>query len=159
MVTSATPCCVTRLRKRKAQTDLQQRMTCSKTLNNEPTVGNFKSRRKESELSSRRCCPSEPVWRKNFTTLWNKRSLASLCNWTRVEGFEVKPETRTIISNWRAIWCRKQVDVQRSVWDLRSRALEQFDLPGALVASSNNSRTARTSLESCKGRVRPCPKP
>jgi signal transduction histidine kinase len=36
----------------------------------------------------------------------------------------------------RYILAQSQVDVRRSVWDLRSRALEQFNLRGALMTSS-----------------------
>lgn len=54
---------------------------------------------------------------------------------------------------------QSQVEVRRSVWDLRSRALEQFDLPGALVASGKQL-TDGTSIKfdvQAKGRVRPLP--
>jgi signal transduction histidine kinase len=50
-----------------------------------------------------------------------------------------------------------QVDVRRSVWDLRSRALEQFDLPGALITSAKQL-TNGTDIHievTAKGRVRP----
>ena len=54
---------------------------------------------------------------------------------------------------------RSQMEVRRSVWDLRSRTQEQFDLPGALASSS------RQLLEGSKihfeintqGQVRPLP--
>jgi signal transduction histidine kinase len=52
-----------------------------------------------------------------------------------------------------------QVDVHRSVWDLRSRALEEFDLPGALQASSKQL-TDGTGMHfeiTTRGRVRPLP--
>ncbi|PWU13193.1 MAG: hypothetical protein C5B50_19730 [Verrucomicrobia bacterium] len=54
---------------------------------------------------------------------------------------------------------QSQVEVRRSVWDLRSRALEQFDLPGALVASGKQL-TDGTDIHfevNTKGRVRPLP--
>jgi len=47
--------------------------------------------------------------------------------------------------------------VRRSVWDLRSRALEQFDLPGAL-STSCKQLTDGTNIHlevTAKGRVRP----
>ena len=49
------------------------------------------------------------------------------------------------------------MDVRQSVWDLRSRALEQFDLPGAL-STSGKQLTDGTNIQlevSAKGRVRP----
>jgi signal transduction histidine kinase len=57
----------------------------------------------------------------------------------------------------RSLVSQSQVDVRRSVWDLRSRALEQFDLPGALLTSGKQI-TDGTSIHlevSAKGRVRP----
>jgi signal transduction histidine kinase len=54
---------------------------------------------------------------------------------------------------------QSQVEVRRSVWDLRSRALEQFDLPGALVASGKQL-TDGTNIHfkvNAIGRVRPLP--
>jgi signal transduction histidine kinase len=59
----------------------------------------------------------------------------------------------------RTLVAQSQVDVRRSVWDLRSRALEQFDLPGALLTSSKHLSDG-TSVRfevSTKGRVRPLP--
>jgi signal transduction histidine kinase len=52
-----------------------------------------------------------------------------------------------------------QVDVHRSVWDLRSRILEEFDLPGALEASAKQlTNGSDLSIEvATKGRVRPLP--
>ena len=57
----------------------------------------------------------------------------------------------------RSLVAQSQVDVRRSVWDLRSRALEQFDLPGALL-TSGKQLTDGTNIHlevSAKGRVRP----
>jgi len=54
---------------------------------------------------------------------------------------------------------QSQVEVRRSIWDLRSRALEQFDLPGALTASSKQM-TEGTPIQftiTTEGRVRPLP--
>ena len=59
----------------------------------------------------------------------------------------------------RGLVSQSQVDVRRSVWDLRSRALEQFDLPGALSASGKqliDGTNIRLEV-SAKGRVRPLP--
>jgi signal transduction histidine kinase len=59
----------------------------------------------------------------------------------------------------RNLVAQSQVEVRRSVWDLRSRALEQFDLPGALLTSSKQlSDGTNVRFEvSAKGRVRPLP--
>ena len=46
----------------------------------------------------------------------------------------------------RNLMAKSQVEVRRSVWDLRSRALEQFDLPGALAESAREI-TRGTSIE------------
>jgi len=57
----------------------------------------------------------------------------------------------------RNLVSQSQVDVRRSVWDLRSRALEQFDLPGAL-STSCKQLTDGTNIHlevTAKGRVRP----
>lgn len=54
---------------------------------------------------------------------------------------------------------QSQIEVRRSVWDLRSRALEQFNLPGALVASGKQLLDG-TGIDfdvKTKGRVRPLP--
>ncbi len=59
----------------------------------------------------------------------------------------------------RNILAQSQVDVRRSVWDLRSRALEQFDLSVALIASSKQI-TDGTNIHvevKTEGRVRPLP--
>lgn len=52
-----------------------------------------------------------------------------------------------------------QVEVRRSVWDLRSRALEQFDLPSALRTSANEltEGTAVHVVVEAVGMVRPLP--
>ncbi|HEY3914498.1 MAG TPA: histidine kinase [Verrucomicrobiae bacterium] len=52
-----------------------------------------------------------------------------------------------------------QTEVHRSVWNLRCRALEQFDLPGAVMMSSKQI-TGGSSLQvemKAQGRVRPLP--
>jgi signal transduction histidine kinase len=46
----------------------------------------------------------------------------------------------------RNLMAKSQVEVRRSVWDLRCRALEQFDLPGALAASAREI-THGTSIQ------------
>jgi signal transduction histidine kinase len=59
----------------------------------------------------------------------------------------------------RNILSQSQVDVRRSVWDLRSRALEQFDLRTALITSSKQiTDGTRINVEvKTNGRVRPLP--
>jgi signal transduction histidine kinase len=59
----------------------------------------------------------------------------------------------------RELVVQSQVEVRRSVWDLRSRALEQFDLPGALVTSGKqliDGTNIKFDVQA-KGRVRPLP--
>lgn len=59
----------------------------------------------------------------------------------------------------RSLVNQSQVEVRRSVWDLRSRALEQFDLPSALTTSTRQL-TDGTSVRvevAAQGRVRPLP--
>ena len=72
--------------------------------------------------------------------------------------FEARPESASHhLDLARNLVSQSQVDVRRSVWDLRSRALEQFDLPGALSTSGKQlTDGTRIHLEvSAKGRVRP----
>jgi signal transduction histidine kinase len=59
----------------------------------------------------------------------------------------------------RNILAQSQVDVRRSVWDLRSRALEQFNLRGALANSSRQivEGTNITVELKTSGVVRPLP--
>jgi len=72
--------------------------------------------------------------------------------------FQARPEGASHhLELARSLVSQSQVDVRRSVWDLRSRALEQFDLPNAL---SNSGKMlvdgANIDLEvTAKGRVRP----
>jgi signal transduction histidine kinase len=59
----------------------------------------------------------------------------------------------------RTLVGESQMEVHRSVWNLRCRALEQFDLPGALLMSSRQI-TGGSSLRvemKAHGRVRPLP--
>ncbi len=59
----------------------------------------------------------------------------------------------------RNLVAESQMEVHRSVWNLRCRALEQFDLPGALLMSSQQI-TGGSSLRvemKARGRVRPLP--
>jgi signal transduction histidine kinase len=74
--------------------------------------------------------------------------------------FEAKPERANHhLELARDLVAQSQVDVRRSVWDLRSRALEQFDLPGAMV-SSGKQLTDGTNIRfevTARGRVRPLP--
>jgi len=74
--------------------------------------------------------------------------------------FQPKPESASAhLELARDLLSQSQVDVRRSVWDLRSRALEQFDLPGALTTSAKQL-TDGTNVRvefNAKGRVRPLP--
>jgi signal transduction histidine kinase len=59
----------------------------------------------------------------------------------------------------RNLVTESQTEVHRSVWNLRCRALEQFDLPGAVMMSSRQI-TGGSSLRvemKAQGRVRPLP--
>jgi signal transduction histidine kinase len=72
--------------------------------------------------------------------------------------FDARPEGASHhLELARNLVSQSQVDVRRSVWDLRSRALEQFDLPGALSTSCKQLIDGTNiDLEvTAKGRVRP----
>jgi len=72
--------------------------------------------------------------------------------------FQARPETANHhLGLARDLVAQGQVEVRRSVWDLRSRALEQFDLPSALATSGEQfTAGAKTHFEvTTKGRVRP----
>jgi signal transduction histidine kinase len=59
----------------------------------------------------------------------------------------------------RNLMRKSQVDLRRSIWDLRSRELEEFDLSSALLASGHqlaDDAGIRIEVET-KGRVRPLP--
>jgi signal transduction histidine kinase len=59
----------------------------------------------------------------------------------------------------RSLVGQGQVEVRRSVWDLRSRSLEQFDLSSAL-ATTSRQLTDGTGIQvtvNARGRVRPLP--
>ena len=59
----------------------------------------------------------------------------------------------------RNLMAKSQVEVRRSVWDLRCRALEQFDLPGALAQRRQiTSGTSSGWRWRPKGRRGPCPR-
>lgn len=74
--------------------------------------------------------------------------------------FEARPEGASRhLELARGMVTQSQVDVRRSVWNLRSRALEQFDLPGAL-STSGKQLVDGTNIQlevAAKGRVRPLP--
>jgi len=74
--------------------------------------------------------------------------------------FQDRPDTANRhLGLARELVTQSQVDVRRSVWDLRSRALEKFDLPGALI-TSGKQLTDGTDIHlevTAKGRVRPLP--
>jgi signal transduction histidine kinase len=59
----------------------------------------------------------------------------------------------------RNLIAKSETEVRCSVWDLRCRALEQFDLPGALLSSARqitDGTSIQVDLET-KGQVRPLP--
>jgi signal transduction histidine kinase len=59
----------------------------------------------------------------------------------------------------RTLVAESQMEVHRSVWNLRCRALQQFDLPTALLTSSQQitgGSSLRVEMKS-RGRVRPLP--
>ena len=72
--------------------------------------------------------------------------------------FQAKPDGASHhLAVARNLVSQSQVDVRRSVWDLRSRALEEFDLPGAL-STSGKMLVDGTNIDlnvSAQGRVRP----
>lgn len=72
--------------------------------------------------------------------------------------FEARPEgANHHLEIARSLVAQSQVDVRRSVWDLRSRSLEQFDLPEAL-STSGKQLIDGTNIQlqvSANGRVRP----
>jgi len=72
--------------------------------------------------------------------------------------FQAKPDGASRhLELARNLVSQSQVDVRRSVWDLRSRALEEFDLPGAL-STTGKMLVDGTNIDlavSAKGRVRP----
>jgi len=72
--------------------------------------------------------------------------------------FQAKPDGASRhLELARNLVSQSQVDVRRSVWDLRSRALEEFDLPGAL-STTGKMLVDGTNINldvSAKGRVRP----
>ncbi|PWU18172.1 MAG: hypothetical protein C5B50_09705 [Verrucomicrobia bacterium] len=56
---------------------------------------------------------------------------------TAARLYESKPESaRNHLGLARNLMGKSQTELRRSVWDLRKRAIEQFDLPGALVESA-----------------------
>jgi signal transduction histidine kinase len=74
--------------------------------------------------------------------------------------FQARPQSATHhLGLARDLVAQGQMDVHRSVWDLRSRALEEFDLPSALLASSKQlTNGANIHFEvKATGRVRPLP--
>jgi signal transduction histidine kinase len=74
--------------------------------------------------------------------------------------FQQNPETAGHhLGLARSMVRTSRVDLRRSIWDLRSRELEQFDLPTALLISGNqiaDGANIRIEVEK-KGTVRPLP--
>jgi len=59
----------------------------------------------------------------------------------------------------RNLMAKSQVEVRRSVWDLRSRALEQFDLPGALLGGARHITDGTTIRVELETKGQPCTLP
>ena len=79
---------------------------------------------------------------------------------TAAKLFQAKPDTANHhLELARDMVGQSQVEVRRSIWDLRSRALEQFDLSGALAASGQQlTESLPIQLKvTTKGLVRPLP--
>jgi signal transduction histidine kinase len=79
---------------------------------------------------------------------------------TTAKLFEKEPaDAKDHLELARNLVGESQTEVHRSVWNLRCRALEQFDLPGALLMSSQQI-TGGSNLHvemKARGRVRPLP--
>jgi signal transduction histidine kinase len=79
---------------------------------------------------------------------------------TTTRLFEKEPDgAKDHLEMARNLVAESQTEVHRSVWNLRCRALEQFDLPGALLMSSQQiagGSTLRVEMKA-QGRVRPLP--
>lgn len=74
--------------------------------------------------------------------------------------FEKEPEgAKTHLELARNLVAESQTEVHRSVWNLRCRALQEFDLPGALLMSSRQiTEGSKIHVEiKAKGRIRPLP--
>ena len=74
--------------------------------------------------------------------------------------FEKEPDgAKDHLEMARNLVTESQTEVHRSVWNLRCRALEQFDLPGALLMSSQQIADGANLHVEMKalGRVRPLP--
>lgn len=79
---------------------------------------------------------------------------------TTAKLFNQKPESANHhLEAARDQVTQSQTEVRRSIWDLRSRALEQFDLPGALAASARQfTEGAPVKINvRTEGSVRPLP--
>ena len=111
-----------------------------------------------SELQRRRLSERTRLAQELHDTLEQTLTGIALQLDTTSKLFQTKPDTASHhLELARDQVAQSQVEVRRSVWDLRSRALEQFDLPGALVASSKQltDGTAIQFKVTTEGRVRP----
>ena len=68
---------------------------------------------------------------------------------TAAKLYENKPaNARDHLALARNLMAKSQVELRRSVWDLRQRELEQFDLPGALLESARQiTQAARIKVD------------
>jgi signal transduction histidine kinase len=117
--------------------------------------------RKESELQSKAVLAERTrLAQELHDTLEQSLTGISLQLDTTAKLFEKNPAgAHHHLDTARNLMAQSQVEVRRSVWDLRCRALEVFDLPGALLRSArqiNDGTGLQVELKS-KGRVRPLP--
>jgi signal transduction histidine kinase len=117
--------------------------------------------RKESELQSKATLTERTrLAQELHDTLEQTLTGIALQLDTSAKLFEKKPDGASHhLELARDLVAQSQVEVHRSVWDLRSRALEQFDLPGALMTSARQltDGTGVCIEVAAKGKVRPLP--
>jgi len=117
--------------------------------------------RKEAEVQSRAILAERTRLAKELhDTLEQTLTGITLQLNTVAKLFQPNPETaRYHLGLVRNMLRMSRVELRRSIWDLRSRELEEFDLSKALLISGNriaDSTGIRVEVES-KGEVRPLP--
>jgi signal transduction histidine kinase len=149
--------------KEKAQTELQQAHDLLEERVKERTAQlKFQiTARKESELQFKAVLSERTrLAQELHDTLEQTLTGIGLQLDTTSKLFQGRPEVANHhLGLARELVTQSQVDVRRSIWDLRSRALEQFDLPGAMVTSSKQlADGANIQIEvTAHGRMRPLP--
>jgi signal transduction histidine kinase len=149
--------------KERAQTELQQAHDLLEERVKERTAQlKFQiTARKESELQFKAVLSERTrLAQELHDTLEQTLTGIALQLDTASKLFQARPDTASRhLELARDFVAQGQVDVHRSVWDLRSRVLEEFDLPGALEASSKQlTNGSELSFKvTAKGRVRPLP--